>query len=115
MKIRILLITLLGMVFTESVMAAPQTVDFESMQTLLSDARVGDVSTRTPVRVPMITWGGDIATILANGNAAKTRSGSLFASQGLNLDEIENGTFARLSCRASASDFVRPSTTISSG
>ena len=95
MKIRILLISLLGMVFAGSVAAAPKTVAFESMQTLLSDARVGDVSTRTPVRVPMITWGGDIATILANGNAAKTRSGSIFAGQGLNLELVRQDVFSQ--------------------
>jgi hypothetical protein len=33
--------------------------------------------------LPIITWGGDIATILANGSAKNTAAGSIFDSQGL--------------------------------
>lgn len=33
--------------------------------------------------VPMIAWGGDMATIYANGNADKTVQGSLFAKEGI--------------------------------
>lgn len=33
--------------------------------------------------VPMIAWGGDMATIYANGNADKTVAGSIFAKEGI--------------------------------
>ena len=35
--------------------------------------------------VPLITWGGDMITIHANGNALKTEAGSIFANAGFNL------------------------------
>src|ERR1035441_3488886 len=35
------------------------------------------------LQLPIITWGGDIATILANGSASNTASGSIFDAQGL--------------------------------
>ena len=36
-------------------------------------------------KLPLITWGGDEATILANGNAINTKPGSIFAQKGLNF------------------------------
>jgi len=33
--------------------------------------------------VPMIAWGGDMATIYANGNTEKTAQGSIFAKEGI--------------------------------
>jgi len=36
-----------------------------------------------PYEMPIITWGGDIATILANGNKDITSNGSIFAKNGL--------------------------------
>jgi outer membrane protein OmpA-like peptidoglycan-associated protein len=38
-----------------------------------------------PYDLPILTWGGDIATILANGNKAITQPGSLFAEAGLHF------------------------------
>ena len=35
------------------------------------------------MQLPFITWGGDIATILANGSAKDTAAGSIFDAQGL--------------------------------
>ncbi|CAB1081669.1 hypothetical protein JY97_11965 [Alkalispirochaeta odontotermitis] len=39
-------------------------------------------------KLPLITWGGDEATILANGNAIETGPGSLFAQKGLNFQLV---------------------------
>lgn len=47
--------------------------------------KVQDVRGGAVVQVPIITWGGDIATIHANGNGARTVKGSLFDRQGLQL------------------------------
>lgn len=46
-----------------------------------------------PIRVPLITWGGDIATIHANGNALRTAPGSIFAEQGLTLTLFREDNF----------------------
>lgn len=48
-----------------------------------------------PVQVPIITWGGDIATILANGNARRTASGSVFERQGLDLTLVREDKFPK--------------------
>ncbi|MFA6158822.1 MAG: ABC transporter substrate-binding protein [Candidatus Paceibacterota bacterium] len=45
---------------------------------------IGEVRDGT-VKVPIITWGGDIATDLANGNSLATVKGSIFDSQGLKV------------------------------
>lgn len=46
---------------------------------------VGNVKAGAQINLPTITWGGDIATILANGNSSVTRSGSIFAQKGLSF------------------------------
>ena len=58
-------------------------------------ATVKDCSANaTPLQVPMITWGGDIATIYANGNAAATTAGSLFFQNGMKLKLVREDVFA---------------------
>jgi hypothetical protein len=51
---------------------------------LVGNVTVGDVTAGGALNVPFITWGGDIATFYANGGL-KTKPGSLFAAQGLDL------------------------------
>lgn len=46
------------------------------------------------INVPVITWGGDIATIHANGNAAVTKPGP-FGKLGLNLKLFREDVFAK--------------------
>ena len=48
-----------------------------------------------PVQVPIITWGGDIATIYANGNAKATGRTSVFGKLGLNLNLVREDVFAK--------------------
>ena len=57
-------------------------------------APVGPVAAG-PVQVPIITWGGDIATIYANGNAKSTVRTSLFGKLGLNLNLVREDVFAK--------------------
>jgi outer membrane protein OmpA-like peptidoglycan-associated protein len=45
------------------------------------------------MQVPLITWGGDIATILANGNEARTAKNSLFGQQGLDVKLVRVDDF----------------------
>lgn len=73
-------------------MAAPHYVDVKPLKYLIN----------TPVAVvkqdanilPIITWGGDIATIYANGGELGTASGSLFAQNGLNYRLVREDAFA---------------------
>lgn len=44
---------------------------------------------------PLITWGGDQATIYANGNALQTVSGSIMDQQGLNVTLKREDVFAQ--------------------
>ncbi len=61
--------------------------------------------TITTLQLPIITWGGDIASILANGNDAKTQPGSIFADKGLSIalkreDKFIEQLQAYLSCES---------------
>jgi ABC-type nitrate/sulfonate/bicarbonate transport system substrate-binding protein len=55
---------------------------------------VGTVATG-PTQVPVITWGGDIATVVANGGVATTKPGSIFAKQGLQLKLVREDVFSK--------------------
>lgn len=56
---------------------------------------VGDVKSGKRLTVPLITWGGDMATILANGNSARTVGGSIFAKKGLSLNLVRQDVFKK--------------------
>lgn len=55
-----------------------------SFRELVGNAPVRPVEKSATIEVPYITWGGDSATFLANGNL-ETQSGSIFASSQLKL------------------------------
>jgi len=46
-------------------------------------------------QVPLITWGGDIATVYANGSQATTTPGSIFGKLGLSLRLVREDVFAK--------------------
>ena len=56
-------------------------------------AQVGEVRSGGATKVPLITWGGDIATILANGNGTTTSSSSIFGKQNLQLQLLRMDDF----------------------
>jgi len=56
---------------------------------------VGQVQKGASIQVPLITWGGDIATILANGNARATARGSIFDRLGLTLKLVREDDFKK--------------------
>ncbi|ETW98937.1 MAG: hypothetical protein ETSY2_41895 [Candidatus Entotheonella gemina] len=58
------------------------------------EPKVGQVRGDT-IQVPMITWGGDIATIYGNGNARSTAKGSIFARRGLQLKLVREDDFIK--------------------
>ncbi len=56
---------------------------------------VGNVKSGKYIQVPLITWGGDIATILANGNTASTAPNSIFAQKGLSFKLVRQDDFKK--------------------
>jgi outer membrane protein OmpA-like peptidoglycan-associated protein len=92
---KLLLFLILSMLSGQELMAAPSAVRFEAMKTELAGTTVRDYKPGKPIKVPVITWGGDIATILANGDAKQTRKGSIFADVGLDLELVRQDVFSR--------------------
>jgi len=74
-----------------------QTVQYIQMRPLeqIIKASVGSVKPGKEDKLPLITWGGDEATILANGNAINTKPGSIFARKGLNFQLLWMDDFKR--------------------
>ena len=77
-------------------------------QEMASTEPVGPVAQAGPIQVPFITWGGDMATFLANGGLA-TKPGSIFQRQGLNLRLTPGDDFIQQvrDYRAGRSPFLR--------
>ena len=48
-----------------------------------------------PIELPIITWGGDIATIYANGNNRRTQKGSIFEREGLSVVLFREDDFTK--------------------
>ena len=65
----------------------------EPMGKLLT-AKKGAVRDGGPLKVPVITWGADVATIHANGGRS-TQTGSIFAREGLNIELSREDDFVR--------------------
>jgi len=59
---------------------------------LVGSAPVKAVSSSKTLQVPYITWGGDMATFHGNGGL-KTKSGSIFQKQGLDLNLVPGDDF----------------------
>jgi ABC-type nitrate/sulfonate/bicarbonate transport system substrate-binding protein len=64
----------------------------ESFSKLVGPLQVGSVQDQSTLQVPYITWGGDVATFLANGGLETQRS-SLYGRQGLNLKLVAGDDF----------------------
>jgi ABC-type nitrate/sulfonate/bicarbonate transport system substrate-binding protein len=56
----------------------------ENFKTLVGPVKIQDVASSKTIQVPFITWGGDVATFLANGDL-KTKAGSTYQSMGLDM------------------------------
>jgi ABC-type nitrate/sulfonate/bicarbonate transport system substrate-binding protein/outer membrane protein OmpA-like peptidoglycan-associated protein len=76
-----------------SAAAAPKYVQSPPLSETLASASVGEVA--PSFQVPIITWGGDIATIYANGNQAQTAPGSLFAADGQTFTLVREDVFSK--------------------
>lgn len=73
--------------------AAPKYIEAPPLAKAVTTP-VGEVRGKR-LRLPMITWGGDIATILANGGTKKTQSGSLFDKAGISAELVREDAFVR--------------------
>ncbi len=79
--------------YSGSLSAAPGYIDPKPLAEVLKNTKVQPVKGGT-VQLPIITWGGDIATILANGNSLKTRRDSLFGKKGLKFNMVRDDVFS---------------------
>src|SRR5262245_19432741 len=59
----------------------------------VGDVKAADLKTAEVYDVPFLTWGGDVATFLANGGDKVTKPGTLFAKQGLKVNLVNGDDF----------------------
>ncbi len=64
----------------------------ERFSDLVGNVSVKPVASAKTLQVPYITWGGDMATFYGNGGL-KTKSGSVFQKQGLDLNLVPGDDF----------------------
>lgn len=64
----------------------------ESFRQLVGNVRVQPVAASESIQIPYITWGGDVATFLANGDL-QTQAGSIYQSSGLKLKLVAGDDF----------------------
>ncbi len=72
--------------------AAPGYIEPEPMAQQIRTP-VGEVDTAGPTQVPIITWGGELVSIFANGNSLTTQPNSLMAQAGLNINLVKQDVF----------------------
>jgi outer membrane protein OmpA-like peptidoglycan-associated protein len=81
MNFRVKAVMLLIMVFAVGVTECRAQKSFKN---LVGDVQIGTVPQTQTLKVPFITWGGDMATFYANGGL-KTQKGTIFDKQGLQV------------------------------
>jgi ABC-type nitrate/sulfonate/bicarbonate transport system substrate-binding protein/outer membrane protein OmpA-like peptidoglycan-associated protein len=81
--------------WVSSLAAAPKYVQAPPLQEAVAKVKVGEVRSKGALQVPIITWGGDLATLLANGKHTTTAAGSLFAQKGLQFKLVREDVFAQ--------------------
>jgi len=74
------------------VLAVCFLVGAETFEAQIGDTKVGPVIVDGAVRVPYITWGGDVPTFVANGGLTTTKD-SIFGKAGLNLKLVDGDNF----------------------
>ncbi len=95
MKRIFLVITFLTvMLLAGNAFAAPRQVPLKALNEIVKSP-VRGCEDRQTVNLPIITWGGDIATIYANGNQVDTKAGSIFAEKGLSFKLFREDVFPR--------------------
>lgn len=89
---RILSIISLCLLCAVSQAFAVQYIDAPPLKSVLTDSVGPDQGNNT---LPLITWGGDIATILANGSDVNTQANSIFAKKDLNFKLVRIDDFRK--------------------
>jgi len=74
-------------------LASPNYIDAKPLHHVVKTP-VGEVKGGT-VLLPLITWGGDIATIYGNGNQRSTANGSIFAQHGVKVKLQREDVFTK--------------------
>lgn len=74
--------------------AGPQFVTSPPLAEVIR-AQVGDVKKSEEMTLPVITWGGDIATIAANGGSISTTGDGIFGRNGLKFKLVRMDDFKR--------------------
>ncbi len=88
-----LIITVLAL-WTLPVHAAPHYLNPQPLSKVVAGAPAAEIMEGARIQLPIITWGGDIATILANGSRAQTQPGSIFSKAGLNFQLVREDVFS---------------------
>lgn len=86
---RVCLFALLSAFALLAAVASGQQPSFESQ---LGELKVGSVAEGGAVEVPFLTWGGDVATFVANGGLT-TQKDSLYQKAGLDLKLVNGDDF----------------------
>ncbi len=74
--------------------AAPHYINPEPLSKITANTAVAEFNKDARIQLPVITWGGDIATILANGGQAQTQPGSIFNKAKLNYQLVREDIFS---------------------
>jgi ABC-type nitrate/sulfonate/bicarbonate transport system substrate-binding protein len=81
-----------AVVLASGLLFEPMAIAQDNFKSLVGNVKVDSVSTNKTVQVPYITWGGDVATFLANGNL-KTQPNSTYQSMGLDMQLVSGDDF----------------------
>lgn len=91
-RILLLLSAITTLLNIPQAVAEPEFINPQPLAERISTP-VGPVMASSPLRVPIITWGGDMVTILANGGATRTQKGSAMAAAGLDIELVRQDNF----------------------
>lgn len=83
-----------GLTMVSTLLAAPEYITPVKPFSKKVKQSVKKVQEKVYLKVPCITWGGDVAAVVANGGA-KTESGSLFDKLGLSVELYRQDDFVK--------------------
>ncbi|MAA70732.1 MAG: hypothetical protein CL679_03275 [Bermanella sp.] len=86
------LLFIMTSVFSIHALSAPEFIEPQPLAQRIN-TQVEDVKITSPMRVPMITWGGDMVTLLANGMDTRTQPDSAMAQAGLDYELVLQDNF----------------------
>src|SRR5580704_11231061 len=90
----VVMLLICGPAAVSSFAAATKYIDSPPLSKVIKQGVV-PVREGGAMQLSIITWGGDIATILANGSAKETAAGSIFAAQGLKFSLKREDDFTK--------------------